>query len=148
MNIHSTNFPGGEIRGQISPASTCFSATLSGAEEVPPTSSTASGYGKFSLSTDRTTLLYTIQTTDVVSETMAHIHIAPVGIDGPITIPLPLGSTKVGTATLTLTDTNALATGQLYVNVHTEANPGGDIRGQIGSDACLVTLPPITLLPA
>ena len=141
VNIHSTNFPGGEIRGQINPASTCFSATLSGDQEVPPTASTASGYGRFSLSADRTMLSYDIQTTGVISETMAHIHTAPVGVNGPVTIPLPVGATKVGTATLTLTATNALLTGQFYVNVHTEANPGGDIRGQIGADACQVLLP-------
>jgi hypothetical protein len=145
VNIHSTGFIDGEIRGQIEPAATCFSATLSGAEEVPPTDSTASGYGTFKLSADRTMLSYDIRTTGVISETMAHIHIAPVGVDGPVSIPLPLGATKVGTATLTLTDTNALATGQLYVNIHSEANSDGDIRGQIGSDACLVNMPLITL---
>lgn len=158
VNIHSDGFPNGEIRGQIVPATRCFSTTLSGAEEVPPTSSTASGYGRFTLATEqitstqqvtpttRNTLVYTIQTTDIVSETMAHIHIAPVGQEGPPEISLPLGETKVGTATLTLTQTNALWTGQLYVNIHTEANPDGEIRGQIGADACQVLMPLINQL--
>jgi hypothetical protein len=143
VNIHSTGFGDGEIRGQINPASTCFSATLSGAEEVPPTGSTASGYGRFMLSADRTLLSYNIQTTGVISETMAHIHTAFVGTNGPVSIPLPLGATKVGTATLTLTNTAALLTGQFYVNVHTEDNQDGDIRGQIGADACQQLLPVI-----
>jgi hypothetical protein len=95
------------------------------------------------LSADRTLLSYNIQTTGVISETMAHIHTAFVGTNGPVSIPLPLGATKVGTATLTLTNTAALLTGQFYVNVHTEDNQDGDIRGQIGADACQQLLPVI-----
>ncbi len=45
VNIHSTGFGGGEIRGQLRPSSACFTAHLDGAQEVPPNDSAVTGTG-------------------------------------------------------------------------------------------------------
>src|SRR5262249_13115596 len=68
--------------------------------------------------------------------TAAHIHLGAVGDPGPIIIPLLGGPTNwSGTTPLTAEQKAQLKAGQLYVNVHTLVNPGGEIRGQIGFDA-------------
>jgi hypothetical protein len=66
--------------------------------------------------------------------TAAHIHVAARGLPGPVSVPLcaPCTSPASGTATV---DSNVLAslqTGGAYVNVHTDRNRAGEIRGQVG----------------
>jgi hypothetical protein len=70
----------------------------------------------------------------------AHIHLAPVGVNGPIVVPLaPLNAQGKSSGCVANVDA-ALAANiaahpeQYYVNVHTTANPGGDIRGQLKSE--------------
>jgi RNase P/RNase MRP subunit p29 len=132
VNIHSTTYPGGEIRGQILPGAGCLGATLSGAQEVPPNTSTASGSGVFALSADRTTLVYDIAFSGLTStETVQHIHRAAAGANGPVVFNLSPGSPKNGVITLTPTQADDLQAGLYYVNIHSTTYPGGEIRGQI-----------------
>jgi hypothetical protein len=65
--------------------------------------------------------------------TMAHIHIAPRGKPGPIVVTLctPCTSPATGVAALTTDQVKDLLAGKDYVNVHTDKNPAGEIRGQI-----------------
>jgi predicted outer membrane repeat protein len=117
-----------------------FTATLSGAQEVPPNPSTATGAGTFGLDAIGTlTYSITYTYTDIFSETAAHIHQAPPGVNGLIIHNLGTGSPKTGVFTPTLAQLAELKAGNLYVNIHTQAFPGGEIRGQLVS-ACQPTI--------
>lgn len=114
------------------PGSGAISVKLSGAEEVPPVSTPGSGSGSFRVAEDGT-ITGSVTTKDVQG-TMAHIHRAPKGQNGPIIVPLDKnGDTYTVPAgrKLTKEQLEDLKKGNLYVNVHTNANKGGEVRGQI-----------------
>ena len=71
--------------------------------------------------------------------TAAHIHVAPRGQPGPVVVPLcaPCTSPASGIATVDATVLAALQAGGAYVNVHTDRNRAGEIRGQVGIAAPL-----------
>lgn len=107
--------------------------TLSGSQEVPPVTTSATGSGTITVAADQS-ISGSIKTTGVKA-TAAHIHLAAPGANGEVIVPL----TKVGEDGWTvgpgakLQDLyfQAFKEGRLYVNVHSAANPGGEIRGQI-----------------
>ena len=114
------------------PGSGAISVKLSGAEEVPPVSAAGSGSGSFRVAEDGT-ITGSVTTKDVQG-TMAHIHRAPKGQNGPIIVPLDKnGDTYTVPAgrKLTKEQLEDLKKGNLYVNVHTNANKGGEVRGQL-----------------
>jgi hypothetical protein len=119
----------------------CFSASLDGAQEVPPVETEATGGAKLRLEgRDRNVLHYEVKTQGLSGPvTGAHIHAAAVGVDGDVLIPLD-HETLRGKVEVTAEQIAALESGDTYVNVHTEANPDGEIRGQIG--ACPPPPPP------
>ena len=138
-NVHSAAFPGGEIRGQFNLASSLIrSTTLSGANEVPVNASAATGTGTFALDPITLALRGGVVTTGIVA-TAAHIHIGAAGVAGAVIVPLVLnadGSWVVPAGTLlTPAQFDLLRSGGLYVNVHSVAYPGGEIRGQLPADA-------------
>lgn len=136
VNIHSATFTGGEIRGQIMPAGGCFSTPLSGAEEVPPTSSTAVGSAIFMLAPDKSKVTYHIEYSGLsTSETVAHIHKGAAGTSGGPIHTLPTGNPKDSTLAISTQDATDLLAGLLYVNIHSATFSGGEIRGQIGPSA-------------
>jgi hypothetical protein len=107
--------------------------TLSGAEEVPPVTTSATGTGTINVSADKK-VTGTIKTAGVEG-IAAHIHIGATGKNGPPAVTLtknPDGSWSVP-ANTTLTDEQLAKyqAGELYVNVHSAANKGGEIRGQV-----------------
>jgi hypothetical protein len=107
--------------------------TLSGAEETPPVTTTASGTGKFSIGDDKT-VSGSVKTTGI--EAMAaHIHIGAVGKSGPPIITLAKGAdgTWSAPADAKLTDDQyaSFKAGNLYINVHSAAHQSGEIRGQL-----------------
>ena len=107
--------------------------TLSGAQEVPAVKTSASGGGTIMINADKS--VSGSVTTSGVAGTMAHIHLAATGKNGPVIIPL----TKSGDSTWSvpagakLTDDQykAYKAGDLYVNVHSAANKGGELRAQL-----------------
>ena len=108
--------------------------TLSGSEEVPPVTTSATGGGTIKVGDDKS-VSGSVKTSGVVA-TAAHIHIGAPGKNGPIIIPLTKGgdgSTWSVPAGAKLTDAQyaAYKAGNLYVNVHSAANKGGEIRGQL-----------------
>jgi hypothetical protein len=131
VNIHSAANPGGEIRGQIlSPGDTLYVATLTGAQETPPVTSTGTGHATVILNSTLTSIKYHVDTT--LTPTNAHIHKAIGTIAGPIVFPfMPIAQTIDGTAMVKDVDAADLAAGRLYANVHTAAHPMGEIRGQL-----------------
>jgi CHRD domain/PKD-like domain/Right handed beta helix region len=118
------------------------STTLSGASEVPPNASTATGTvsGTFDKVTKQ--LLLTISFNGLTANaSAAHIHKGAVGVNGGVVIGFPVVPSATSgsftyTGTLTTTQEADLLAGLYYVNVHNASFPGGEIRGQL-STACV-----------
>jgi hypothetical protein len=105
---------------------------LSGAEEVPPVSTSATGDGSFKIGSDGS--VKGSVTTTGVQGTAAHIHQGAKGQNGPVIIPLTKNGdtyTAPDGAKLNEAQMSAYKAGNLYVNVHSAANKGGEIRAQI-----------------
>ena len=106
---------------------------LSGSQEVPPVTTSASGSGTITVAADQS-ISGTIKTTGVKG-TAAHIHLAPSGENGPVIVPLTKdgenGWTVGPGAKLQDAHYQAFKDGKLDVNVHSAAHPNGEIRGQI-----------------
>ena len=107
--------------------------TLSGDQEIPPVTTSASGSGTITVGEDK--LVSGKVTISGLTPLVAHIHEAPAGNNGPIVIPLTKTSDTVWVipAGAKLTDAQyaSYKAGNLYYNVHTEAHKSGEIRGQI-----------------
>ncbi|SDA19150.1 CHRD domain-containing protein [Nitrosospira sp. Nsp18] len=109
---------------------------LSGDQEVPPVQTSASGSGTITVDDDRS-VKGKITTSDLKG-TGAHIHEGAVGKNGPDIITLKKSSDNEwsvpGDAKLTDAQYDAYKAGNLYVNVHSDANKSGEIRGQLKRD--------------
>lgn len=109
-----------------------FLATLNGASEVPVNPSTATGTATLTFNT--TTKIFTITAThNIAAPTNGHIHKAAIGVSGPAVFPFatftsPINYTSVALDAAQEADLNAHL---YYVNIHTAAYPGGEIRGQL-----------------
>jgi CHRD domain len=106
---------------------------LSASNEVPPNGSSGSGTAKVELDGNivKWTVTYSGMTGPV---TAGHFHgPAPAGSNAGVVVPFagPLASPIIGSATLTPAQVDQLKGGLWYVNLHTAANPGGEIRGQV-----------------
>lgn len=106
------------------PAQNLFKADLNGAQEVPPASTSAGGYARFTLNADDT-LTYLVRTY-LVPGTAAHIHDGAAGVSGPILFGLSGGPAIWSGTTMALSasDKTKLRADGLYVNVHSSAFPG------------------------
>ena len=108
------------------------SVNLTGAEEVPAVSSSASGKGSFTVAEDGT--VKGSVTTSGVAGTMAHIHRGAKGQNGPVAIGLVKNGDTYSVpegAKLSESDMKLFKAGDLYVNVHSAAHKGGEIRAQL-----------------
>ena len=155
IDVHTRAYPTGLIRGQLiqngqTPPGDLFAAkALTGAKERPlPVLSTATGSATFEVLSGGS-VKYTLSVAGLTGAIMAHIHTGVTDSAGPIAVPLFNSSTPTGPLTGTLasgtfTSSNIqipgisldslltlMRVGRTYVNVHTQANPGGEIRAQI-----------------
>jgi hypothetical protein len=111
-------------------------ATLNAASEVPPNTSTGTGNATVSLDKATKTLSWTVSYSGLTGDaTAAHFHgpAAP-GANAGVVVPIGAGSVPnpaVGSKVLTDDQIADLTAGKWYVNIHTKANPGGEIRGQV-----------------
>jgi hypothetical protein len=107
--------------------------TLTGAQEVPPVTTQAAGTSTIVVATDHA--VSGMVTTTGVTGVAAHIHLAATGQNGPVIIPLTKTGDNVWSvpagAKLTDAQYDAYKAGNLYVNVHSAANKGGEIRAQL-----------------
>lgn len=140
LNVHTAANPGGEIRGQLALQSEVFYGVgLSGAQEVPANTSQASAVGFLSYSPGATTARYQVVVNGLTGPpTASHIHAGAAGANGGVVAPLTIVSNSLIQGVIDLTALPAdffdkLETEGLYVNIHTAANPGGEIRGQLRS---------------
>jgi hypothetical protein len=112
-----------------------YKADLKAASEVPPNDSKATGAVDATYDTTSKKLTWTITDAGLTGPaTAAHFHgPAEAGKNAPpaVTIAAPATSPIKGEATLTDAQASDLQGGRWYVNVHTEANKGGEIRGQV-----------------
>ncbi len=137
VNIHTSNYPGGEIRGQVNlsqPIS--FYSMLNGSKETPSVTTNASGTGWFILDVDSSSLAFHITYANLQGGfTGSHIHLGAEGIGGGVVFPITtsyIGNTGSGKWTNIPDSLVAdLIKGDLYVNIHSSAHPGGEIRGQL-----------------
>ena len=128
---------------------TNFTATLTGAAERPPVTTTATGTSTVTINDANSTLTVSVSVANLLSPTMAHIHVGSTSQDNPVfalsllaTAPATgiftgvlasgtaAGSSVVGGETFA-TLAAAIRSGNAYINVHTVANPGGELRGQL-----------------
>lgn len=124
---------------------------LSGNQEVQSVDTNASGQAKVTLNEDRTALYYEITTTPASTftspQTAAHFHLGARGENGPIVRTLnlqPVSATNgqriyyekgvwrnTDSEPLTQELVNHLLNGNIYINIHSEKYPDGEIRGQL-----------------
>jgi hypothetical protein len=148
VNVHTMDYPDGEIRGQVD-AAVLLTATLDGDQEVEPVETDATGKGQVVVSADRRSLRFALSVFDLPVDqiTQAHIHVGAAGVNGPVVLFLAhesFTSPRIGT----LTPTNlipapaagvetfddfldALFAGNTYMNVHSMTHMGGEVRGQL-----------------
>jgi len=109
-------------------------ATLNAASEVPPNASPATGAADIDFDPATKKLSWKLTYSGLTGPaTMAHFHgPAEPGKNAGVAVPIaPASSPSEGSATLTDAQAADLMAGKLYINVHTEANKGGEIRGQV-----------------
>jgi hypothetical protein len=121
---------------------------LTGAQEVPPVNTIANGTANFQYNAvantfDLDLFVSGIELTDLTALpelTGAHIHVGPPGVNGPIIVNLGIVGWQVEPAGIRLqlaaqpfpaANIADLLAGDTYINVHSTANPGGEVRGQI-----------------
>jgi len=129
VNVHTNNFPGGEIRGQI----VNIVAPMDGRQEVPPNASTGAGCTLCSLDVATDRLSYYVHYLGLTGpETASHIHgYAPRGVNAGVVHPFPAGNPKKGIWNYPAANEPDILAGRTYSNIHTAMFPGGEIRGQI-----------------
>jgi CHRD domain len=144
VNVHTTDFPGGAVRGQLRGTSadslgTVFVRPLAGANERPPADPDGSGTAVVRLRPDAGAVCYRLSVQNILLPAAgAHIHRGAAGANGPIVVQFTApGASGVsagcttGVAASLIQDIAANPAG-FYVNVHTKEYPGGAIRAQLG----------------
>lgn len=110
-------------------------ATLDGKSEVPPNASAGSGTADIDYDPASKKLSWKVTYSGLTgAATAAHFHgPAEAGKNAGVAVPIANPNTSPVEGSATLTDAQAadLVAGKYYVNVHTAANPGGEIRGQV-----------------
>jgi CHRD domain len=115
-------------------ASEAFKATLTTGAEVPPVTGSGTGTATVALDTATKMITYNVTYSGLTGPAAAaHIHCgAAVGANAGVAVPFPKPDSPItGSATLTDAQMADLEAGKCYVNVHTAANKGGEIRGQL-----------------
>jgi uncharacterized membrane protein len=117
-----------------------FTAKLTGKDEVPPKNTKATGTAEFNVTADGKTMTYKVNVMNMDKVTQAHIHSGKQGVNGPPVVMNgmlsqgnitssdlvgPLKGKQISDLVKLIND------GQAYVNVHTETNPKGEIRGEV-----------------
>jgi hypothetical protein len=110
-------------------------ATLDGKSEVPATTTSATGTADLDYDAASKKLSWTVTYSGLSGPaTAAHFHgPAEAGKNAGVAVPIPNAASSPVKGEATLTDAQAadLLGGKLYLNIHTAANPGGEIRGQV-----------------
>jgi hypothetical protein len=122
---------------QAAPVS--FTVPLSGDQQVPPVQTPGSGTANLTYDASTHVVTWNITFSGLTSPaTMAHFHgPAPAGKNGGVKVwisqkgTMSVTSPLSGQATLSADDAQIFEAGNMYINIHTKTNPGGEIRGQV-----------------
>ncbi|NND06696.1 MAG: CHRD domain-containing protein [Saprospiraceae bacterium] len=146
VNVHSQNWRGGEIRGQLTPvAEVKLRAALSGTNEAPPVTTFAHGKLAIAIRDGNLTVSGSFAELgsdfDVNVAGGAHIHLGMAGQNGSVAFPLTASLNADNRGGVFNPSDNtfpfdedqlaALMARETYVNIHTTGYPGGELRGQI-----------------
>ena len=111
-------------------------ASLTGAAEVPPADPDGTGTAELRLNHGQGRICYTLTVANIEPAVAAHIHVAPVGVNGPVVVPLVAPTAGSSSACASVDRDLVKAIMQhpenYYVNVHNAPYPGGAVRGQLG----------------
>ncbi len=148
VNIHTSNHPAGEIRGQfmLEPSDSIFFATsLDGSQTVPTptTNATATAWALLDVAptngyygpTITPQLMYRVTYANLDSTFLAaHFHLGAAGVNGPVVMPITTfaGNTAQGTwSDVPDSLIDQMLMGNIYINIHSKKYPAGEIRGQL-----------------
>jgi hypothetical protein len=152
VNVHTNQFPGGAIRGQlafVSGGPVTYASELRPSNEVPPNSSPSFGSSLVTLDLFNNNITWEVTTSGIVSPTLSHIHRGVAGVSGPVIINFALNASQIpggrtfGSGSIAAQQASAFLASDLvalgsastavgyYVNVHSSAFPAGEIRGQL-----------------
>lgn len=144
LNVHTAANPNGEIRGQLKlETDKGYRASMDAAQQTHTVTSSATGLASFSVSLAGEKMEIKVVATDLSGTiTAAHLHYGASGIAGGVAVNLSSmisGNTIVGTADISGNATlmDSLKAGNVYINIHTAANPNGEIRGQLSTNSNL-----------
>ena len=154
VNVHTTALPGGAVRGQlayVSGGAVTYAAELRPGNEVPPANSTAYGSAFVTFDPINNYIAWDARANGIASPTVSHIHRGAAGANGPVVINFATSTaqlvggrttgagpiTAFQSANLTPADLTALSTAAgasgYYVNIHSAAFAGGEVRGQLAA---------------
>lgn len=142
VNVHTAQFPDGEIRGQIYPlVRKGYIFTANGGQEVAPVAVQATGGGVVSIDRDGNNAHYMIVVSDLSGPIVgAHFHNGKPGTNGPVIFDLASSfANNAASGYWTAESSNPFTTdiadlfarSEVYFNVHTPSHPSGEIRGNI-----------------
>ena len=152
VNVHTTNHPAGEVRGQLSAVSV-LTATLLASNQHPAVNQPgATGTATLTVDASKRSICYRIVVSGLRSAAVAaHIHLGGAAASGPVVVPFSAPATTKGAdgtygglasgcvqnVAGTLVNSIVANPASYYVNVHTTSHPAGEVRGQLSAASIL-----------
>ncbi len=142
LNAHTAANPNGEIRAQlVHETDFRYTAYLKGSNEVPAVSTSALGWGSFNLSKAGYKLEINVSTDGLSGPiTGAHLHLGAAGATGGVIedlTPFVVGGSVINAVVDPSAYAADIRAGNVYINIHTAANPNGEIRDQLTLQSAL-----------
>ena len=134
LNVHTTANSGGEIRGQLKvERATHYTSRMLGSKQIPVVTTPAFGAASLFLSQNNTKLEYKIVVNGLSGAiSVAHLHFGAANRSGGVAYALTItGNVLTGVLDVNAAFIDSLTAGNVYANIHTAANPTGEIRGQL-----------------
>lgn len=138
LNVHSPENPAGEIRAQLAPDGiSVLQVALDGSNEVPTVTSAGTGTAYLTVNEISGATVINVITTGLTTPTAAHLHRGFAGSNGDVLYPLVQDTAEVGNfsssadTVLLAAELDSFSSGGTYVNVHSDENPAGELRGQV-----------------
>lgn len=140
VNVHTADFPGGAVRGQLAPVAgiALFRSSMAGANEKPNAADpNGTGAGQFFVDAAKGRLCYALSVKSItLPAAAAHIHKGDANTAGPVVIPFTAPNASGVSSACVNADPTLLADlvanpGNYYSNVHTSQFAGGAVRGQL-----------------